>query len=86
MQDFFLAKDGEAITAQQSRLLKLFGSYYLCILYLISPKLGCAITTFNVKLTKMWNKESGEVSDVNALTSWDKRTFNSIVVEGDDQR
>merc|ERR1712037_362563 len=71
MQDFFLAKDGEPITAQQSRLLKLF---------------GCAITTFNVKLTKMWNKESGEVSDVNALTSWDKRTFNSIVVEGDDQR
>lgn len=34
----------------------------------------------------MWNKESGEVSDVDALTSWDKRTFNSIVVEGDDQR
>jgi len=71
MQDFFLAKDGEPITAQQSRLLKLF---------------GCAITTFNVKLVKVWNKESGEVSDVNALTSWDKRTFNSIVVEGDDQR
>merc|ERR1712210_308380 len=71
LPQFSLAKDGEPITAQQSRLLKLF---------------GCAITTFNVKLTKMWNKEIGEVSDVNALTSWDKRTFNSIVVEGDDQR
>jgi len=71
MQDVFLAKDGVRITPDQSRLLKLF---------------GCAIADFNVKLVSKWEKEQGECELINALTSWDKRTYNAITVEGDDQK
>merc|ERR1712168_897735 len=71
LQDVFLAKDGVRITPDQSRLLKLF---------------GCAIADFNVKLVSKWEKESGECTLINALTSWDKRTYNAITVEGDDQK
>ena len=47
---------------------------------------GCAIADFNVKLLSCYEKETGKTSVVNAATSWDKRTYNSIVVEGDDQK
>merc|ERR1739838_1089080 len=71
LQDVFLAKDGVRITPDQSRLLKLF---------------GCAIADFNVKLVSKWEKKSSEHTIINALTAWDKRTYNAITVEGDDQR
>jgi len=71
MQDVFLAKDGVRIQPDQSRLLKLF---------------GCAIADFNVKLVSKWEKEKGECELIDALTSWDKRTYNAITVEGDDQK
>jgi len=71
LQDVFLAKDGVRITADQSRLLKLF---------------GCAIADFNVKLVSKWEKSSSEFTMINALTAWDKRTYNTITVEGDDQK
>jgi len=71
LQDVFLAKDGVRITPDQSRLLKLF---------------GCAIADFNVKLVSKWEKKSSEHTIINALTAWDKRTYNVITVEGDDQK
>merc|ERR1712128_106299 len=71
MQDVFLAKDGVRIQPDQSRLLKLF---------------GCAIADFNVKLVSKWEKEKGECELIDGLTSWDKRTYNTITVEGDDQK
>lgn len=71
MRDVLLAKDGERLTPDNCRLLKLF---------------GCAIADFNVKLLSCYEKETGNTSAVTAATSWDKRTYNSIVVEGDDQK
>lgn len=71
LEDVFLSKDGVRITPDQSRLLKLF---------------GCAIADFNVKLIGKWEAKSGEYTVVNALTAWDKRTYNAITVEGDDQK
>merc|ERR1712212_1102413 len=71
LQDVFLAKDNVRITADQSRLLKLF---------------GCAISDFNVKLISRWEAKTGEFEEVNAATAWDKRTYNAITVEGDDQK
>lgn len=71
MQDVLIAKDGDRLTADNCRLLKLF---------------GCAIADFNLKLTKKWEKKTGEVEEVTTSTSWDKRTYNSIVVTGDDQK
>lgn len=47
---------------------------------------GCAIADFNVKLIGKWEAKSGEYTVVNALTAWDKRTYNAITVEGDDQK
>lgn len=71
LEDVFLAKDGVRITPDQSRLLKLF---------------GCAIADFNLKLIGKWEAKSGEYTAVNPLTAWDKRTYNAITVEGDDQK
>lgn len=71
MKDVFLAKAGDRLTPDNCRLLKLF---------------GCAIADFNLKLVNKWEKKDGSVEDVDAATSWDKRTYNSIVVEGDDQK
>jgi len=71
LEDVFLAKDGVRITPDQSRLLKLF---------------GCAIADFNLKLIGKWEADSGEYTSVKALTAWDKRTYNTITVEGDDQK
>jgi len=71
LEDVFLSKDGVRITPDQSRLLKLF---------------GCAIADFNVKLIGKWEAKTGEYTVVNALTAWDKRTYNAITVEGDDQK
>lgn len=33
-----------------------------------------------------WEKKSGEFGEVKVTSTWDKRTYNSIVVEGDDQK
>jgi len=71
MKDVLIAKDGDRLTPDNCRLLKLF---------------GCAIADFNLKLTMKWEKKDGAVEDVETSTSWDKRTYNSIVVEGDDQK
>lgn len=71
MKDVFIAKDGERLTSDNCRLLRL---------------LGCAIADFNLKLLLKWEKKDGSVEDVDAATAWDKRTYNSIVVEGDDQK
>jgi len=71
LRDVVIAKDGEKLTADNCRLLKLF---------------GCAIADFNLKLLCKWEKQEGTVQDVDVATAWDKRTYNSIVVEGDDQK
>ena len=39
-----------------------------------------------MKLIGKWEAKSGEYTVVNALTAWDKRTYNAITVEGDDQK
>ena len=84
LQDVFLAKDGVRITADQSRLLKLFGELQASAFS--KYELGCAIADFNVKLVSKWEKSSSEFTMINALTAWDKRTYNTITVEGDDQK
>lgn len=33
-----------------------------------------------------WEKKNGEFGEVKVASTWDKRTYNSIVVEGDDQK
>jgi hypothetical protein len=71
LEDYFLAKDGIRITPDQSRLLKLF---------------GCAIADFNLKLIGKWESEEGEYKEVKSLSSWDKRTYNTITVQKDDQK
>ena len=55
-------------------------NYFLC-----SPS-GCAIADFNLNLMSKWEKKSGEFEAVKVASNWDKRTYNSIVVEGDDQK
>jgi len=71
LKDVFLAKDGDRLTPENTRLLKLF---------------GCAIADFNLNLMSRWEKKSGEFGEVKVASTWDKRTYNSIVVEGDDQK